>query len=457
MARTSSLRVGGGVRLTDLINLGVLTKCVPLESVREVLKETGRESRRQRDLPAHVMVYHVIALGLHREVSAEEVLRLLVEGLKRLLGLRVKVETAGRSGISQARTRLGAEPLKRLYEAVVQPVASARTQGAFYRQWLTVALDGTTLEVPDSEANREAFGMPHAGKGQSAYPRVRITGLVETGTHVLFGAGIAPYGTGEVTMAREAVKHLKGGMLCLADRYFYGFELWRQASATGAELVWRVRGKIRLPCEKVLKDGSFLSRIYPPRQKGKPRGEAMVVRVVEYCVTSDEGKREPYRLVTTILDPDAAPALELVQLYLERWEFETALDEWKTHLRGARTVLRSQTPELIRQECYGLLLAHFALRGVMHEAALRGGRDPDRLSFTHAVRVVRRSLPRFAALSPRGSGSGSSRRCSTRSWKSSCRHAGSARASAGSSANRASTRSGGATRNAERSSPPRSS
>jgi len=146
----------------------------------------------------------------------------------------------------------------------------------------------------------------------------------------------------------------------------------------------------------VLKDGSFLSRIYPPREKGQPRGEGVVVRVLEYWITNDEGKQTLYRLITTILDPDQAPAVELIQLYLERWEFETALDEWKTHLRGARTVLRSQTPELIRQECYGLLLAHFALRGIMHQAALRGGRDPDRLSFTHAVRVVHRSLPRFA-------------------------------------------------------------
>jgi hypothetical protein len=414
MARTSSLRLGGGIRLTDLIHLGVLTKCIPMERVHSVLKETGRESQRQRDLPAHVMMYLVIALGLHRDVSVEEVLRLLIEGLRRLLGTRVRVETAGRSGISQARTRLGVEPLKRLYHELVQPVATARTAGAFYRQWLTVALDGTTMEVPDTEENREAFGMPHAGRGQSAYPRVRIAGLVETGTHVFFGGEVGPYGTGEVTMAREVVKHLKPGMLCLADRYFYGFELWRQAHATGADLVWRVRAKIRLPCEKVLKDGSFLSRIYPPRQKGIPRGEGTVVRVVEYTIANGEGKAELYRLMTTILSPDAAPALELAELYMERWEFETALDEWKTHLRGARTVLRSQKPDLVRQECFGLLLAHFALRGVMHEAALRGGRDPDRLSFTHTVRVVRRSLPRFAALSPRGSGKHTSKRCLTR-------------------------------------------
>jgi len=408
MARISTLRRGAGIRLTDLVSLGALTRCIPLARVRDVLKETGRESQRQRDLPAHVMVYLVIALGLYREYAVEEVLRRLIEGLKHLVGVHVRVETAGKSGIAQARKRLGAQPLKRLYELIVQPVATAETRGAFFRGWRVVAVDGTTMEVPDSEANREEFGLPYAEKGESAYPRVRITGLVETGTHVHFAAQVGPYGTGEVTMAREIVKQLKPGMLCLADRYFYGFALWEQARAQGAELVWRVRSNIRLPCQKVLKDGSFLSRIYPPREKGRPRGEGVVVRVLEYWITSDGGEKKLYRLITTILDPDQASAQELIHLYLERWEFETALDEWKTHLRGARTVLRSQTPELIRQECYGLLLAHFALRGMMHEAALRGGRDPDRLSFIHAVRVVHRSMPRFAALSPRARESGRS-------------------------------------------------
>jgi hypothetical protein len=242
-------------------------------------------------------------------------------------------------------------------------------------------------------------------------------GLVEVGTHVLFGTVLGSYSTGEVTLARDVVRHLRPGMLCLADRYFPGYPLWKQAMETGADLVWRVRRKIRFPVEERLPDGSYLSRFYPAWQHGKPQGEGIPVRVIDYQVKGPETKEESIRIITTILDWEAAPAQELAMLYHERWEFETALDEFKTHLRGARTVLRSQTPELVRQECYGLLLAHFAIRGLMHEAALRSGRDPDRISFIHTVRVVRRTLPRFAALPPsgvekpaRGSADGDSRR-----------------------------------------------
>lgn len=399
MARTKKVRQEAD-RLTDLMNIGVLTTRFPLDQIRTVLKETERESQRERSLPAHVVMYYVIALALYRPQDTREVLRVLQEGLKAILGPEHEVKTAGKPAISQARSRLGMEPLKRLYETVVKPVATPETQGAFYHEWRVVALDGFTLEVPDTEANRGAFARPESPSGgESAYPRLRGVGLVEVGTHVLFGAALGSYATGEVTLAKQVVPHLRPGMLCLADRYFPGYVLWQQAIDTGAELVWRVRENIRLPVEERLPDGSYLSRIYSKWNHGRPQGEGIPVRVVEYEVL---GKEESIRLVTSILDWKAAPADELAALYRERWEFETALDEFKTHLRGARTVLRSQTPELVKQEVYGILLAHFALRGLMHEAALRGGRDPDRVSFTHTVNVVRRTLPRFAALPPSG-------------------------------------------------------
>jgi IS4 transposase len=226
-----------------------------------------------------------------------------------------------------------------------------------------------------------------------------VVGLVETGTHVLFGAEVTDYFTGEKTAAKAVISHLKPGMLCLADRCYPGYELWKQTRATGAELVWRIREVVRLKNTEQLDDGSWLALMYLKWDRNRPLGKGIPVRVIDYEI---EGGAEQYRLVTSILDPKEAPAQELAELYRERWEFETALDEFKTHLRGARTTLRSQRPELVRQEIYGLILAHFALRNVMHEAALRGRRDPDRISFIHTVRVIKRSLPRFAALSPSG-------------------------------------------------------
>lgn len=398
MARTRMVRPDQEVRLTDLITLGALVKNIPMEEVRRSLSVTGRQSQRQRDLPAHVMMYYVVALGLFRSEETREVLRLLLEGGRTMLGWG-HAKPAGRPAITRARQRLGPEPLRHLYGEVVRPIATEQTPGARYRKWLTVALDGTTLEVPDSDENEQAFGRPYSERGQSASPRIRVVGLVETGTHVLFGAEIADYYTGEKSLAKKVIQHLKPGMLCLADRCYPGYALWQQTRATGAELVWRIREVVRLDPAQRLKDGSYLSLMYLKWDHGRPVGEGIPVRVIDYEV---EGAPEPFRLVTSILDPDEAPAQELAELYRERWEFETALDEFKTHLRGARTTLRSQRPELIRQEVYGLLLAHFALRSVMHEAALRGGRDPDRISFIHTARVIKRSLPRFAALPPSG-------------------------------------------------------
>lgn len=398
MARTRKLRQESD-RPTDLMNIGVLTSRYPLEQIRAVLKETERESERERKLPAHVMIYYVIALALYRVQDTREVLRLLLEGLKSALGVESEIQIAGKSAISQARSRLGEEPLKRLYEKLVRPIATTQTPGAYYRQWRLVAMDGFTLEVPDTEANREAFARPSSPSGgESAYPRLRGVALAECGTHVIFAAALDSYDTGEITLAKQVVPHLGPEMLCLADRYFPGYPLWEQAIQTGASLVWRVRSGVRFPVEERLPDHSYRSRFYAKwSRQGKPQGEGIPVRIIEYEVLGGE---ETVRLVTSILDPEEAPAQELAALYRERWEFETALDEFKTHLRGARTVLRSQTPVLVKQEVYGLLLVHAALRGLMYEAALREGRDPDRISFTHTVNVVRRTLPRFAALPP---------------------------------------------------------
>jgi len=404
MARTLA-ELPKGSRITDYISLGVVAKTFPVDTVKSVLEATGRGSRRQRELPAHVVVYYVIALALYMQSSYREVLRCLLEGIQWLLNPTARIKVTGKSGISQARTRLGVEPLKQLHDQIVRPIATEATKGAWYRGWRVVSLDGSTLEVADEDANDAAFGRPAAQRGKSAFPQIRFVSLVENGTHVLFGTRMAGYGTSEMTLAKGVLPWLRPGMLCLADRYFFSFELWQQARATGSELLWRIRKNLQLACEQRLPDGSYLSRIYPSQEDRRRNTNGMVVRVIEYRLEGVAGAEPIYRLVTTILDPDKAPALDLAALYHERWEIETALDELKTHLRGARIVLRSKRPDLVRQEFYGLLMAHFAIRGLMHEAALKADEDPDRLSFVHAVRVIRRKLQSFTAIPPWGEGS----------------------------------------------------
>ena len=403
MARTSAT-LPGGSRITDLISLGVLAKTFPRTIVDEILLNTGKASKRQRDMPAHVVVYYIIAMTLLMNVSCREVLRCLLEGLQWLVGPNSSIKVTGKSGISQARNRLGAEPLEQLHDRIVAPVAirseQKTTRGAWYGQWRLVSLDGSTLDVADTADNDAAFGRPGASRGSSAFPQIRLVSLVENGTHVLFGSKMGGYRTSENDLAASAIVKLQPGMLCLADRNFFSYNGWQNAHKTGADLVWRVKKNLRLPCRERFADGSYLSRIYASDKDRRRDRNGIDVRVIEYQIEGVEEAEPIYRLVTTILDPDLAPAMELAQLYHDRWEIETAFDEFKTHLRGARIVLRSKTPELVRQEFYGFLMTHFAIRGLMHEAAVEADEDPDRLSFTHAVRVVRRKLSHFATLSP---------------------------------------------------------
>jgi hypothetical protein len=391
-------------RLPDRIAIGVLTRTFPPELVDRVIAKTGRAEQRQRLLPARVVVYYTLAMCLFAQVGYEEVMRLLVEGLAWMRRWQGAWQAPDKSSIARARARLGPAPLRELFVEVARPLATQATLGAWYRGWRLVALDGTTLDVADTPANVAAFGRPGGGRGQGAFPQVRLVGLVECGTHAVVDAAMGGLHLGEGSLAPSLGRSLHPGMLLLVDQGLCGLELWRTLQATGAELVWRCRQDVKLQVLEVFADGSWRSELGASR----PKHERVAVRVIDYRLDdpSRPGHQEGYRLITTIAHPERAPAAELPALYPQRWELETALDELKTHQRGPGMVLRSKDPDGVRQEVWAHLLVHYAIRTLMHQAALQAEVDPDRLSFTRSLHIARRQVTSQAAFSPPAAGQG---------------------------------------------------
>lgn len=396
MPRAGWVKPSDDQHLSDHVALGVLTRTFPPELVDTVVAETGRQHQRQRLLPARVVVYYVLAMTLFSHAGYEEVMRNLVEGLAWESGWRRSWQMPGKSAIFYARARLGVEPVRELFERACVPLATSATPGAFYRGWRLVSVDGTTLDVADTPENDEAFGRPGSGRGagKGAFPQLRIVGLAECATHAVFAVAMGPYSTGETTLTRGLLPWLSAGMLLLADRNFFSFALWNEAAATGADLLWRTKSNHSLPVESRLADGSYISHIQANDDRRRLE-HPVTVRVIDYTL-DDPGRPQAedrtYRLITTILDPHAAPAGDLAALYAERWEFETTLDELKTHQRGPRVVLRSKTPQGVRQEAYGFFCTHYAIRALMADVADDRGVDPDRVSFTRSLRAARRSV-----------------------------------------------------------------
>jgi len=389
-------------RLSDLVSVGLLTKVFPPDLVDEVIAGVGRTEQRNRSLPARVMAYFAIGMALYAEGSYEDVLAQLTDGLSWSSGWEESWSPPSKSAIFQARSRLGAEPIQELFSQVAHPLASPETPGAYLAGRRLVAIDGTCLDVADNAENASFFGRPGVSKGeQAAFPLARVVALAECGTHAIFDAVLGPYTDSETELSRQLVGRLEPGMLVLADRAFYGFRLWQQASLTGSDLCWRVKANLKPTHVETLADGSWLAEVKPSGNEGR-KALPLLVRVVDYTIDDGRGDHESYRLLTTILDPDVAPAEELALVYAERWEIESAFDELKTHQRGPRTVLRSKSPELVKQEIWGHLCCHFAIRTLMWEAAVHADEDPDRVSFVAALRIARRSVAPRGAFPPSG-------------------------------------------------------
>ena len=399
MARTEAVLVGGA-RLADYLTIGFLAFNCPLDNVREALARCGVQTKRQRDMPREVLVYFVMAMCLYPRVAYEEVMRLVIEGLRRIYGDGVREAEVTKAAISQGRTRLGLEAMREVFDQCVSPVAGHDTEGAWYRRWRVMSIDGSTLDAPDERGNAEAFGYPGGGRGEAAFPQIRFVGLGECATHTLCKVEMGGCRESENALARKLFPSFKKEMLVIADRLFFGYKMWCETLATGAALLLRVKSNLRLPREEELADGSYLSTTYGSDRDRRRKQNGIRVRVIEYRLEGVPDAEPLYRLVTNILDPADALAAELAALYQRRWKIEGMLDEVKTHLREERKVLRSKTPDLVRQEFYGLMLTHAAIRRLMHEAAEHTDQRAEDLSFVHAIRVLSRRLPEVAAIPP---------------------------------------------------------
>jgi hypothetical protein len=400
MARTKAA-LGTGARLSDYLSASLLARIYPPEVIESILNENGVNSRRQRSLPALATVYYCMALSLYPDVAYEEVYSVVAQGLGWMRG-QATAPMIAKSSISAARAKIGVAPLKQLQERLCVPLADAkRHPDAFYAGLRLVAIDGSNFEVPDEADNIEAFGYPGSRTGHAAYPQAQCAVLIECASHAILAANLGPYRASEWAICEPLLAHVRKGMLLLADRGFSAYSQWQLALVTGAELLWRCPNNRQLPVVKALPDGSYLSAIYPDTKSRRSRHGEITVRVIEYSLPGIEGAAGRYRLVTSLVDPQRAPALALARLYHERWEVEGVFDELKIHLKNARRVLRSKTPEGVRQEFYGWVLAHYAVSWLMQHSGDQHGIARRRLSFTAHTGLLRRTQPRSGAFPPK--------------------------------------------------------
>ena len=383
--------------------------------LEEVLNRTGRREKRTRRLPGHVMIRFVIAMGLFFDESYDEVMRRLVGNLRRLGSWDDDWQVPTKSAITQARQRLGAAPMKELFARAAVVLAGPGSKGAWLARRRLMAIDATSLDVADTPANVERFGRMNSGPKASAYPKLHVAALVECGSHAIVGAVMDGCRTGERTLAAGLADQVGPGMLVMADAGLFSYDMFTAYATTGADLAWRVGATVSIGHVRWLSDGSYEALIYTRGMHADRRARlaehvkaggqvtedlARLVRVVEYTVPDRKPGGDLIVVITTITDPHELPALDLAQAYHQRWEQESAFDELKTDLRGRGQVLRSQTPELVEQQFWGLLLAHYAIRGLLQDAADPAGYDPDRMSFVKGLRVTRRQVTDQAAITP---------------------------------------------------------
>lgn len=382
--------------LLDHLSLGAVMNTYSKEEIENVLNEIGSNSVRRRLIPAFLIFYLVVMQAFYNDVSVKENLRIILEGLRRKFG-NSKMKIAVGSAITKGKQRLGKKPFEMMFDRFVKPVGTMEHMGCHYRGLRVVAVDGSALSIQNTDANRERFGVHFNQFGEIGYPYMKFVALVECGTRVIFAASTGQVHTSEAELFERLISKLDPGMILLADRLYYSFTQWKSCDAKGVSLLWRAGRNLALKPVKEFDDSSYLARVKPSGEHSKRTGcsprDEMMVRVIEYQVEYEDGSLgEPVRLITNLLDQQKAPAYELACLYAQRWNIETGFDELKNYLKENGKVLRSQLPELVEQEFYGLLLAYFVVRKVISDAALAGKIPPTEISFVHALRVIKRRL-----------------------------------------------------------------
>jgi len=399
MARTKA-QLSSGARLADFLTVGFLAMQCPVGQVKQTLEKHGAHSRRQRGLPHEVLVYFVMMMVLYAKVAYEDVMGLVVEGLRGALGEPgLEKATVTKGAISQARAAVGEAPLRDLYEEQVRPHGPEDMPGVMFHGHRVMALDGSTLTMPDEESNAEFYGRLSGGYGEAGFPVIRFVGMTECGTHTICFAKHGPFKEGELTLAQCVMDRADKSMVVTADRGFGSYDFWQRGLRTGAKLLFRVKSNLQLPRLEALADGSYISEIRSNKNSGE-KIKKTKVRVIEYVLDAIPGAQPSYRLITNWMEPGAPDAVELAALYHQRWTIEESFDELKTHLADRKVVLRSKRPELVRQEFYALLLAHAAIRKLMTQAAHRTQQRAVDLSFIHVVRVLQRRMPLVGAIPP---------------------------------------------------------
>jgi hypothetical protein len=388
-------------KFSQELNLAVIERIVPRVTIAAILEAEGQQTERERKLNLLVTVLLVIMLNIYTTYSIGDVLEKMAQGL-RYIWPDPDYVIPNDSAISYRRYQVGARPMVALFHQVCQPLATSATRGAFLFGLRLMALDGTTEDVPDTPANAVTFGRHQSDRGPSAFPQVKGVYLVECGTHAIVDAGFWPYQTSERVGGFRLLRSVKPGMLLMWDRGFHDYDMFVQTQKRGAYVLSRLPAHVKPQFVRALADGSYLAYLQPTDYHRRKAGERLLVRVIEYTITDPNlpGYGETHRLVTTLLDPQAYPILELICTYHERWEVEVTIDEIKTHQRLLPGPLRSLKPVGVIQELYGLLIAHYIIRALMHEAAQQAHLDPDRLSFIGAIRVLQSAVPEFQMTTP---------------------------------------------------------